>query len=317
VIDATILIPTHDHAELVPFAVRSALGQTNAEVEVFVVGDGVADTTRNAIAPFVEDPRVTFFDNPKGERHGEAYRHVALQHARGHIVCYLSDDDLLLPDHVSELMGLLDGADFAHSAPFGIAVDGTLSFWPIDISRPEYQAMLARGKWNAISLTGAGHTLDAYRRLPNGWRPAPADVWTDLHMWRQFLTLPGFRGRTGTRLTALHFPSPDRADLSPDQRREELAQWWERLGRVGVSDELDREASDAARRAAVALQACAHHLERELAVSNEALRDNERALLELTDLVEVIQGTRTWRARDAVLRFRLARKLLARSAGSH
>jgi hypothetical protein len=317
VIGATILIPTHDHAELVPFAIRSALTQSNAEVEVFVVGDGVADTTRNAIAPFVEDPRVTFFDNPKGRRHGEEHRHAALQHARGHIVCYLSDDDVLLPDHVAELMGLLDDADFAHSAPFGIAVDGTLSFWPIDIARPEYQEMLARGKWNAISLTGAAHTLDAYRRLPYGWRPAPPDIWTDLHMWRQFLSLPGFRGRTGTRLTALHFPSPDRARLSPDERREELARWWEKVGRAGVDEELAREVSDAVRRAAVALQTDAHHLQQRLAASEEALSDNQQALLEFTDLVEVMQETRTWRARSAVLRFRLARKLLARSDASH
>jgi hypothetical protein len=317
VIDATILIPTHDHAELVPYAVRSALEQSSARVEVFVVGDGVADKTRESLAPFLEDPRVTFFDNPKGRRHGEEHRHAALQHAQGHIVCYLSDDDLLLPDHVSELMGLLDGADFAHSAPFAIAVDGTLSFWPIDLSRPDYQAMLARGKWNAISLTGAGHTLDAYRRLPHGWHPAPPDIWTDLHMWRQFLALPGFRGRTGTRLTALHFPSPDRADLSSDQRQEELSRWWERLGRAGVHEELDRETSYAVRRAAVAFQAYAHHLQQRLSESEEALSDNERAMLELTDLVRVIQETRTWRARSAVLRFRLARKLLARSDASH
>jgi len=44
--DAAILIPTHRHAELLPFAVRSALGQVDADVEVLVVGDGVNDATR-------------------------------------------------------------------------------------------------------------------------------------------------------------------------------------------------------------------------------------------------------------------------------
>ena len=64
------------------------------------------------------------------------------------------------------------------------------------------------GDWNAIGLTGAAHTLAAYRRLPWGWRPAPTDVWTDLHMWQQFLDLPDFRGVTGTRAHAPALPEP-------------------------------------------------------------------------------------------------------------
>ena len=101
--DATILIPTFRHPTLVPYALRSALAQEGAEVDVLVVGDGVQDDTRVALEPFLADRRVTFFDNPKGERHGERHRHEALQYASGRIVCYLSDDDLLLGDHVAEM----------------------------------------------------------------------------------------------------------------------------------------------------------------------------------------------------------------------
>ncbi len=42
-IDASILIPTHRHAALLPYAIRSALDQEGASVEVLVVGDGVED----------------------------------------------------------------------------------------------------------------------------------------------------------------------------------------------------------------------------------------------------------------------------------
>src|SRR3990170_4712932 len=96
--DATILIPTFRHAALVPYSLRSALTQEGAVVEVFVVGDGVEEDTRVALAPFLSDPRVRFFDFPKGERNGELSRHEALHEASGRIVCYLSDDDLLLRD---------------------------------------------------------------------------------------------------------------------------------------------------------------------------------------------------------------------------
>ena len=102
-IDATILIPTFRHAALLPFTMRSALDQADASVEVFVVGDGVEDDTRAALEPFADDERVRFFDFPKGARHGELNRHEALREATGEIVCYLSDDDLLLRDHVAEM----------------------------------------------------------------------------------------------------------------------------------------------------------------------------------------------------------------------
>jgi glycosyltransferase involved in cell wall biosynthesis len=54
-IDATILIPTHRHPALLPYAVRSALAQGGAEIEVFVVGDGVEDATRTALKPFLDE----------------------------------------------------------------------------------------------------------------------------------------------------------------------------------------------------------------------------------------------------------------------
>ena len=69
--DVTILIPTYRHAALLPYAVTSALAQTGASFELFVVGDGVEDDTRAALEPFLSDPRVRFFDLPKGQRHGE------------------------------------------------------------------------------------------------------------------------------------------------------------------------------------------------------------------------------------------------------
>ena len=141
--DATILIPTHRHAAVLPLALRSALGQHGVSIEVFVVGDGVEDDTRAALEPFLADSRVRFFDFPKGERHGERHRHVALQEAAGEIICYLSDDDLLLPGHLVEMRRLLEHADFAHGAPVGVVPGGgdprgVLQYGPADLGRPEF-----------------------------------------------------------------------------------------------------------------------------------------------------------------------------------
>ena len=292
--DATILIPTHRHASLLPYAVRSALAQEAASVDVFVVGDGVEDDTRSALAPFLSDPRVRFFDFPKAPGRGEGNRHAALQEASAPLVCYLSDDDLLLAEHVAEMAQLLDGADFAHSAPVIVDRDGSLAYLPIDLAQPAFRSLLLRGGWNAISLSGAAHTLDAYRRLTHGWRPAPPGVWSDLYMWQQFAALPGFRGRTATRLTHLHLADADRRDIAKDQRVAELERWWMRAQSPGFAAELACEVANAVRDRVIEREVAVHTLEGVLAR---------------------VQATRLWRMRTWVASLLPVRRLLAYRRG--
>jgi glycosyltransferase involved in cell wall biosynthesis len=264
VIDATILIPTHRHVELLPFALRSALGQDGVEIEVFVVGDGVEDATRAAMEPFLRDARVRFFDFPKGDRLGEAHRHIALQEARGRIVTYLSDDDLLLPNHVIEMSRLLEDANFAHPSPVVVNLDGRVDHLQIDLSRREFIDRMFLGR-SRIGLSGASHTRAAYDRLPHGWRPAPPDVYADLHMWLQWCAQPWFRGRTGRHVTVLHFPDPDRRHLTSEQRVAELESWWERCREPGFQAELDGIVEEQIRTLAIDLKIQAMDLKERVA----------------------------------------------------
>jgi hypothetical protein len=303
--DATILIPTHDHAALLPFAVRSALAQEGVSIELVVVGDGVGDDTREALEPFRADGRIRFHDRPKGARHGERLRHDALQEATGRIVCYLSDDDLLLPDHAATMAGLLTDADFAHSAPAYVEEDRSLAFLPMDIARNDFRALLLSADVS-FSLSGAAHTLDAYRRLPHGWRPAPPGIWTDLYMWQQFLSLDGLRGVTSRRLTHLHFPSPVRVDWTVSERVAELAEWEQSLGKPRFAGELASRLEKAVFVAGENYRAAAIAHERAFAHA-----ESERA--RLTVELDALRATRTLRLREHLIRSRLLRALLARS----
>jgi hypothetical protein len=277
VIDATILIPTYRHAALLPYAVRSALAQQRVSIELFVVGDGVEEDTRRLLEPFLADPRVRFFDLPKGERHGESNRHAALAEAAGRIVCYLCDDDLLLPGHVASMLALLEDAHFAHSAPYSYLPGDVLEYTPFDLSQKAQQARLRVGDWNAIGITGAAHTLAAYRLLPQGWHPAPPNLWTDLHMWQQFLDLPDFKGVTSTALTHLHFPNPLWGELPPHERLSTVASWFEAL---------DDPAG--------------------------LLRLAQMQVAALHAALAALEATRTWRARNRVLSLSAVRALAGR-----
>jgi glycosyltransferase involved in cell wall biosynthesis len=203
-IRATVLIPTFDNGEPIRCAIRSALAQTVEDVEVFVVGDGTTDETRDIVRDAQRaDERVRFFDNPKGARHGEVHRHVALQEASGEVVCNLCDDDLWLPNHVEQMLGLLDGADFAHTMTILLSGDGSVDTWLVDLENAEQRQVVIE-RTHAMNLSAIGHRLDAYRRLPHGWRAAPPTYNTDHWMTRQWLAEPWVRARSGRVMTNVH-----------------------------------------------------------------------------------------------------------------
>lgn len=281
-VDASILIPTYRHVPLLPYAIESALDQDGATVEVLVVGDGVEDATREVVTRFADDPRVRFFDFPKGPRRGEAHRHQVLQEARGRIVSYLSDDDLLLRDHVAVMRGLLEHADFAHSATAWLEPDGTLSHHPWDVSQRAFAEVMRSGP-NAIGLTATSHTLDAYRRLPYGWRTTPEGMPTDRYMWLQWLDQPWFRGVGSRSLTHLQFPDPRWQVLSETERAAVLAEWLERSRRPGFREEIDRLLHEA------------------------VIRSGEKYRLEAWRsalVLQATQSTRTWRIRERLVGLR-------------
>lgn len=294
---ATVLIPTHDHGPLLLHSVPSALAQTVTELEVLVVGDGVPDETRELMAELVAaDERVRFFDNPKGERHGEAHRHAALQEAHGEIVCYLSDDDVWLPGHVEELQRLLADADLAHTLSFAIDSD-QLHVTRLDLAREHFREVLLGGE-SRIHLSITGHTLELYRRLPGGWQPTPAGIYTDLHLWQRLLALPGTRAASGTRPTVLHFPSDLRAGWSREQRLAELGRWSEPAMVEAVPQRLlDNVLPDRA-----ALDEALVSRERELAVETARAEAAERLAAQRLGQLQAVEDSLTWRLGSRLVR---------------
>jgi GalNAc5-diNAcBac-PP-undecaprenol beta-1,3-glucosyltransferase len=287
---ATVLVPAHNHGQLLTYAVQSALHQTIADLEVFIVGDGVDDKTRAAAAALVAlDSRVRFFDWPKGERHGEALRHTALQEARGDIICYLSDDDLWLPRHVEGLSEALRGADFAHALP--VVVDDAHRYrcYVGHLSDQSVRDRMQSTLFNFIPLSAAAHTREFYYRLPRGWHPAPREVMTDLHMWRQVLAVDGCRPVSSMRTTLLNFPAPPRRDWSRERRRQELATWSERLGDPDLEREISAAALDVVMRSHVERDQQATALGGEVTVFRAALTEcHESAHKWLTDCQDAL-----------------------------
>ena len=171
-----------------------------------------------------KDARIRFFDLPKGPRNGEINRRPALAEANGRLVCYAADDDLWFPDHLETMASLLDRHDIAHTMTMFANRDGSVSAAYFDAACPADRARLSYGS-DGFSLANTGHTLEAYRRLPEGWRTTPAGIATDVYMWLQFLEQSWCRYASHPWPTVVHFISPLRRDMSLAERRAEIAAW--------------------------------------------------------------------------------------------
>src|SRR6266508_4064744 len=232
----SVLIPTHEHAATLPYAVRNVQTQGVEDLEILICGDGVSDQLRAVITELQQaEPRIRFFDLPKAPRIGEFNRDYVLRQAAGRIVCIHNDDDLWLPGHIEVLERALEDADFVGAMQVTVGTDGKARAHYFDLERPEFVEPWLDWKPNnfgAWACNGFGpifvaHRLDAYLRLPEGWATTPAGLPTDQTMWHKFLRQPWCRAKFLRWPIALHFPSSDRRDWTPEKRAEELRQWTE------------------------------------------------------------------------------------------
>jgi hypothetical protein len=226
----TVLLPITRPPFMLPFAIESVLAQSVLEFELFIICDGAPPETVACARDYAcRDTRVEVFPFPKGQRNGEAHRHTVLGGAAGRYVAQIADDDLWFPNHLSELEILLSKADFGNLLHVFVHPDGRVTILPSDIGLPELRQRMLTEEFNLFGPSVAGYRLDAYRRLPEGWSPAPTEVWSDLYMWRKFFRMEGLVFATRAAVTALVFAAPHRVELTLEQRRDENRAYLERV----------------------------------------------------------------------------------------
>ncbi len=218
-----VVIPIHDHGPLLRLSVGSVLAQTVRDVEIHVIGDGATDETRAVAAELAAAHGVRFHDRAKSPRTGEPYRHDLLSTLAVDHVFYLSDDDLWLPDHIESLLPLLERSDLVAAVSAWVQADGQVKPMLHDLGKPFYRELIARGD-NHLPLSAAAHRMDAYRRLPHGWRTTPAGTATDLYMWQQWVAATP-RTASARTITVLRFPSKLRASWTAQRRYDEQQEW--------------------------------------------------------------------------------------------
>jgi len=303
--ETLLIIPTHSHPETLPLVIESAQNQTEEDVGIVVIGDGVTDDTRDAIAPIVaSDDRVAFIDKPKSVRRGEEYRDEVIRASIATRISYVCDDDLLFPHHIETLANLLRGVDFVNTLPIFINTDDSLMHMVSDLANPESVDwhLNPEVRRNTVSLTGVMHSRDSYYALPFGWRPAPIGRWTDHYMWEQFFSMPNFAGRTSRIATTAKFSQTDRDSMTGAERQAELAEFARKMATPGFVDLWNERVRTCERETLVRLALdnsvlAERRAELEHVVDNlmHQLADARSESAELQNSLNGIVASRSWR----------------------
>lgn len=201
----SILLPTHNRADVLPYAIQSALIQSVDDFELLVVGDGCSDDTASLVSAF-DDPRIRWFDLPKGPHFGYANRNVALKQARGELIAFLGHDDLLLPDHLAITRDALlePTIDLCVTRPTWVAPDGTVAPFSFNLDDPVVRRAFLAFEDNRLPACCVVHRRSCFDRV--GYWDEQRPSCGDWDLWLRIITSGNeARFRVVDEATALHF----------------------------------------------------------------------------------------------------------------
>jgi len=101
-----VIVPAYGVAHLLGDALSSLQAQTLRDWECVVVDDGAPDDVAGAVAPFLEDARITFLNTDNGGV--SAARNRAIAHCSAPLITLLDGDDMLRPEYLATMTAALE-----------------------------------------------------------------------------------------------------------------------------------------------------------------------------------------------------------------
>ena len=105
----SVVIPTHNRAELLKRAINSVLRQTFEDFELIVVDDASSDNTPEVVES-INDSRIRYVRLKKNSG-GPVARNTGIKKARGEFIALLDDDDEWLPNRLELQIEKFEGLE--------------------------------------------------------------------------------------------------------------------------------------------------------------------------------------------------------------
>jgi glycosyltransferase involved in cell wall biosynthesis len=118
----SVVIPCFNDGRYLPEALQSVFAQTLQPIEIIVVNDGSTDPRTLKILRDLKKPEVTIIDQDNRGLAGA--RNTGMHNAKGRYIHFLDADDLIVPQCLEKLSGLLEKHESAIAAVSSIQLFG-------------------------------------------------------------------------------------------------------------------------------------------------------------------------------------------------
>ncbi|MCH7665853.1 MAG: glycosyltransferase [Acidobacteria bacterium] len=224
----SVLMPTHNRADVLGHAIESVLRQTEDDFELLIVGDGCTDTTAEVVADF-GDNRIRWYDLPKAPYYGYANRNIALREAKGELIAFAAHDDLFSPDHLELLASAIDetGVDWIYSRPLWVSTDGIIVPFCTNLNNAdELDVFLNVG--NTIPAPCVMHRSKCFDR--SGYWPEDVPSAADWQLWVRIIN-------DGDRANFSYLKTPTTLHFSADWKKSRHSAVNEVKAQLEIADE--------------------------------------------------------------------------------
>jgi glycosyltransferase involved in cell wall biosynthesis len=203
----SILLPTHNRADVLPFAIESVLSQTFTDFELLIVGDGCTDDTAEIVTDYAtRDRRIRWFDLPKGKGFGYGNRNIALKEARGELIGFMAHDDVNAPQHYERLISIMEdpAIHLGHTSAIWVGSQGEMVPTVFHLEDSAMRQGMLDKVWNRLPATCFIHRRTAFDAV--GMWNASLPKSADIDLWGRIIRFYGPNSVWGlAEFTTFHF----------------------------------------------------------------------------------------------------------------
>ncbi|NTU77952.1 MAG: glycosyltransferase family 2 protein [Chloroflexales bacterium] len=157
----SVVIPTKSRPQAVYDAVRSVFLGEYQNFELFVIDQSPDDSTRDALATFMSDPRFSYFVNRRRGYGAASSRNVGIAASSGEVIAVIDDDVEVKPDWMGRIV-----AEFS-ADPKLMFITGTLLAPPYDPDKgftPAFTPYVGLSNW-LLPWRVSGANISMRRKL--------------------------------------------------------------------------------------------------------------------------------------------------------
>lgn len=203
----SIILTSYNKPDTVHLAIESVLAQKYDNWELLIMDDHSNDKTKRIIKGFLQDSRIQYFDSGiRDEDRHKTTRYAtlineALEKVSGDYISYLTDDDIYLPERLSEMTTILNnspsyGVVYSKQLVRKIDQSGRTVYEKVRetngiLTKPQnlvdHCSVMHRASLLPLILAKYGSYWDD---SPEYWHNGDAAFWARLAEWSPFYPIP-------------------------------------------------------------------------------------------------------------------------------